>query len=168
MPSDSITIAAGATSGTFNIDAPTISTTQTTTIDAVYAGVRKTAVLTVRPPTLVARFTATSTAEGTDKCKITDSDGTLDCTLDATSSEGFISRYDWTYTVAGRSVQDSGVDKTRVPDTDCSLYTDVSSKDTLETVTMSVQLVVASSDGTKSAATTKNVTVVASSRCGFK
>ena len=168
VPSATITIAAGATSGTFNIDAPTIATTQTTTIDAVYAGVRKTAVLTVRPPTLVARFTVNSTAEGADKCKITDSDGTLDCTLDATSSEGIISRYEWTYTVAGRSVQDSGVDKTRNPDTDCSIFSDVSSKDTLETVSMTVQLIVAGSDGTKSSAVTKSVTVVANSKCGFK
>ena len=163
-----ITIAEGATSGTFNIDAATIATTQTTAIDATYAGVRKSATLTVRPPALVARFTVTSTAEGADKCKITDSDGTLDCTLDATSSDGLVSRYEWTYTVAGRSVQDHAVDKTRSPDTDCSLFGDVSSKDTLETVSMTVQLIVAAADGTKSSAASKNVTVVASSRCGFK
>jgi len=168
VTAETITIAAGATSGTFNIDAATIHTTQTTAIDATYAGVRKSATLTVRPPTLVARFTVNSTAEGADKCKITSSDGTLDCTMDATSSEGFITRYDWTYTVAGRSVQDSGIDKTRTPDTDCGIYNDVSSKDTLETVSMTIQLIVASSDGTKSSAASKSVTVVASSRCGFK
>jgi hypothetical protein len=98
----SVTVAAGATSATFTIDTSTVNVPHQATIQATYAGVTKTFVLTVRSPELIPRFTITSASKGEKACSIINSDGRVDCVFDATTSGGFIGKYVYTLKVGDR------------------------------------------------------------------
>ena len=94
----SVTIPVGSNSATFSISASTTSRVRTTVISATYAGVTRTAPLTVNPPGLEAGFYVMrgGLPVGGQACAIVNASGRLDCYLDATGSRGFPSRYYWT------------------------------------------------------------------------
>jgi hypothetical protein len=164
---DNMTIPAGATSNTFNIDVPTVGSSVTTTIGAQYNSTRRSAVLTVTAPALEPSFTVISSSEGSDKCRLTDNDGNLDCEVNATASRGFIQRYLWSYQVEGQTQTDNTPEPVRVPDISCALFSGVSNKDTKTSVSMVIELVLEGRDGTRSSTLRKNVTLVGNGKCGF-
>ena len=103
VPSN-VSVAAGATTATFTIEASTVRNPTTVVIEAKYLGVAARAELTVVPPGIDAVFTVNSPSRGSDACGIIDSLGTVDCVLDGSRSSGFVSVYRWTLSSAGNEV----------------------------------------------------------------
>jgi hypothetical protein len=120
-----VTVAAGETSATFSIDAPTVTDTGTTVITASYGTLNQTATLTVRPPGLVAAFRVLYSGQagsGSDVCMISSPDGSVVCEFDGSQSRGFPTRYHWTMRVAGNQREFSTTSERVTPQTGCSLF----------------------------------------------
>lgn len=94
-----VTVAGGARSSTFLIDTATVSVATNVRITAAYAGTSMSAILTVNPPTMVPSFVVRSRTRGAGACVVDAQTQELDCVLDGSASQGFVSAYLWTYTM---------------------------------------------------------------------
>ena len=162
-----VTVAAGATSNTFRIETTTVAASATVSIEATYAGVTRTAPLTVLAPTIEARFTVTSNSRGTDACDIINSDGEIDCVLNASGSSGFVATYHWTLRVGGSDVSFTTPDNqaTVTPSTRCSLMGNGTSQD--GRIQLEVSLQVEDRAGNRSGTARQSVSVHHNNRCGY-
>ena len=163
-----VSIAAGSTSNTFNVDASTVSSSTTVTITGTYAGVSKTGTFTVAPPPLDPRITVTSRSKGTDACSLTDTDGTNDCLFDASRSTGNVARFYWKITLANNA--EFRWDTTESRSTispNCGFWEDATSTKILDSFNVTASLVVRSRDGRDSTATRRTIKVYPGSNCGY-
>ena len=161
-----ITVAAGLTSNTFRIGTSTVSSNAVVTIIATYAGVTKSAPLTVRPPALTPNFTVSSQSRGTDACEIVNSGGAIDCVFNAGGSRGFVARYLWTMKIASTEVSFSAPDQDSqvTPTTNCGFLSNGSSDD--GKLSMEVSLQLEDRSGNRSGTARRTVAVHHNGRCG--
>jgi len=168
----SVTVAAGSTTATFTIETTTVSTSQDVQITARYLNVAINQILRVTIPPPVARFTVTGTARGDDRCTLTDSNGTSDCRLDATTSAGVPRFYTYTYAIGSSTATDVKTDRTgdiSISSSPCDFYKDHSTSDDNgdKYLNMDISLQIEDREGTKSAVTKRTVRVYVNGRCGY-
>jgi hypothetical protein len=166
----SVTVPAGATTATFNITTATVPTRVNVTITASYAGLERTATLTVTLPTPRASFTVTSPTRGADVCVLIDAGRELDCRLDGRGSSGIIVRWSWVLTVQERIVAPRADGILAEINTDCRLVNGANSStdsDDQKYVNMTISLEVMDRDGTQSSPTTRTVRLYTDGNCGF-
>jgi hypothetical protein len=163
----SVTIAAGSTSNTFRIEAATVPVNSIVTIDASYAGVTRSAPLTVLPPALEPRFTVTSPARGADACDIINGGGAVDCEFNASTSGGFVARYLWTMRIRNTELSFTAQDSQAVvtPMTNCGFLGNGTSEDGKVAVEVSLQL--EDRSGSRSGIARRTIAVHHNSRCGY-
>ena len=162
-----VTVAAGSNSNTFRIGTSTVSTNVVVTIIATYAGVTKSAPLTVLAPALEAIFTVTSPSRGADACDIVSSGGAVDCVFNARGSRGFVARYLWTMKVGSTEMSFSAPDEQAevTPNTNCGLLGNGTSDG--GKVNMEVSLQLEDRSGNRSSTASRTVAVHHNSRCGY-
>ena len=165
----SVTVPAGATTATFAIATPTVATRVNVTITASYAGVERTATLTVTLPTPRASFTVTSPTRGADACVLINGGRELDCRLDGRGSSGVIVRWSWVLTVVERILTQRTDGVLAEIDTECRLVAGANSSGDGDQryVNMTISLEVMDRDGTQSSPTTRTVRLYTNSNCGF-
>jgi hypothetical protein len=163
----SVTLAAGSTSGTFRIGTSTVSTERVVTITATYAGVSKSAQLTVLPPALEANFTVTSPSRGTDSCEIVTGGGAVDCVLNARSSRGIVSRYHWTLKIGSTELAFSRSDDQAevTPTTECGFLGNGNPSGGVVRLEVSLQL--EDRAGNRSSTSSRTVDLYHNGRCGY-
>lgn len=165
----SVTVAAAATTATFAIDASSVPTATNVDIDATYAGIKKSATLRVTLPTVRASFTVSSPTKGANACKLI-SDNNLDCVLDASASDGRLTRWIWTLT-SEKEVTETRSGTTWTPDISigCSFITGATSNTDSQGryVNITIKLQVEDRDGTRSSAVSRTVKLYTEERCGF-
>ena len=162
--------AAGATTATFTVTTPTVATRVNVTITASYAGVERTASLTVTLPTPRASFTVTSPSRGADVCELINGGRQLDCRLDGRGSSGVIVRWSWVLTVQERILTQRADGIFAEIDSDCRLVNGANSSadsDDQRYVNMTIALEVTDRDGTQSSPTTRTVRLYTNGNCGF-
>jgi hypothetical protein len=159
-------VPAGSTTATFPVDTSTTSTTREVTIQSSYLDVTKVFVLTVRAPALVARFTVTSGTRGLNACEIINTAGNIDCRLDASASNGFVSRYTWLLTVQTHESSFPTDQPVYTPSTNCSHLTGAS-VDSNNSIGMLVQLRIEDRNGNTSTSGTTAVNVYHTGKCGY-
>ena len=121
----SVAVAGGSRSAVFMVDTATVVVATTARITATYNGTAMSATLTVTPPGLVASFVVRSRTRGAGVCVADEGSQELDCVLDASSAQGFISAYLWTYTMGSTTQrQTSNAPNAAVSPqgTGCALY----------------------------------------------
>lgn len=162
-----VTVAAGSTSNTFRIGTSTVGTNSVVTIIATYAGVTKSAPLTVLPPALAANFTVTSSSRGTDACDIVSSGGAVDCVFNASGSRGFVARYLWTMKIGSTELSFSAPDDqaTVTPTTTCGFLANGTSDS--GKLSMDVSLQLEDRSGNRSGTARRTVAVHHNGRCGY-
>lgn len=160
-----VSVIAGQTAATFTIDTSTVGTSTPVTIFATYANVNRTAVVTVTPPTLEPRFTVLSIAKGADLCEISNGDGDLDCRFDATTSQGSIEQYFWTFKVKDVTLTKNTTSPETLIDSNCAFLKGGDKHD--DTFDLQVSLQLRGRDGRTSSTLTKIVKVVHNSRCDY-
>ena len=166
----SVTVAAGATTATFTITTPTVSTRVNVTITASYAGVERTATLTVTLPALRASFTVTSPTRGADACVLIEGGTELDCRLDGRGSTGAIVRWSWVLTAVERLVTQKTDGIFAEIDVQCRLVAGGESNTDDEGrrwVPMTISLEVTDRDGSTSSPATRRVRLYTDGNCGF-
>jgi hypothetical protein len=161
-----VTVPAGSTTATFKVDTSTVSSERGVTIEATYSGVTRSAVLTVRPPALIARFTVSSTTRGSNACEIVNAGGVVDCTFDASSTGGFPARYLYTLTVGSHDSTFPAVTTVYVPGTDCSHLTG-GSLDSNGAINLDVRLQVEDRNGVTSTTSQQRVLLYTRGFCGY-
>jgi hypothetical protein len=167
-----LTIAAGQTSGTFTVETTTVPTRTTAQISAEYAGLKRTANLTVTLPIPRASFTVTSPSRGSNACKlITDTD--LDCVVNPSASEGIIRVWLWTLSakndVTERRETDNG-EWTVDINAGCNWIEGMSSTTDSQGryVEATFRLQVEDRDGTRSSTFSRSgIRIYVDGRCGF-
>ena len=170
VPSSTITIPAGSTGTTFRIDTSTVPTRTTVTFTATYAGLAKTANLTVTLPTPRASFTVTSPSKGTDACLLVEAGDQLDCRLDARASDGVLVLFKWVFTAVERQLANRTDPVYAEIDTGgCRLVKTATAKtdDQGKYVDMTILLEVQDKDGSQSPAVTKTVKLYTNDYCGI-
>jgi hypothetical protein len=170
----SITIPAGSTTGTFSVDAHTVSSSSDIQITALQRGVTAiNAILrvTIFPP--VARFTITGSARGDSRCTIENGNGDLDCRLDASASGGVPLYYRYNYTIGGGSgvndVKSDAMGDVEIS-TGCDFLKDhgTSTDDNGDKyLSMVASLVIEDREGTLSSKTSHDVRVYTNGFCGY-
>jgi hypothetical protein len=164
-----VTIPAGSTTGTFRVDTATVATRTTARLTATYAGVARTADITVTLPTPRASFTVVSPTRGNDACLLIEQGMQLDCRLDARGSEGILVRWMWVFTAVERFLANKTEPTFVEIDTGgCKFINGVttSSDDQGKYADMTILLEVQDKDGSTSAPTTKRVKVYTNDYCG--
>ena len=161
----SVTVQAGSTTATFKVDTSTVSSERGVTLQATYSGVTRTAVLTVRPPALIARFTVSSASRGSNACEIVNASGVVDCSFDASSTGGFAARYLYTLTVGTHDSTFPANTTVFVPGTDCSHLTGGSPDN--GTINMDVRLQVEDRSGGTSTTSQQRVVLYTRGFCGY-
>lgn len=162
----SVTVASGQTTATFKVDTATVPSERGVTIQATYEGVTRAAVLTVRPPGLVARFNVSSASRGSNACEIVTAGGAIDCRLDATASGGFIGRYLWTLTVGSHDSSFPTDQVVVVPATDCSNLTG-GTVDSNGAIGLSIRLRVEDRQGNAGTSDSQSVNLYVRGFCGY-
>lgn len=160
----SVTVPAGDTSASFTIDTATVPSPRDVELTAAYLGVSRSAILTVRAPALEARFSVSSASQGSNACAISNAGGSVDCTLDATQSSGFIARYLWTFKVGDNQSTFTATAPTFVPPTDCS---HLNGGGAGAQVSMQMSLVLEDREGNNGSATSATITLHTNGRCGY-
>lgn len=161
-----VSVAAGATTAVFVIETSTVGFSTPVTMEASYSGVTKTAVLTVVPPTLVARFNVVSASRGSGACAIIDAAGSIDCQLDASSSQGFPAKYLWSLKVGSNSLAFSPTDNAFTPTTTCG-FLGGAAVDSNGIVAMEISLQLQDRSDNMSKVEQKTVNLYPNSRCGY-
>lgn len=159
-----VTVPEGATSASFTIDTATVPTTVVVELTASYLTLSRSVMLTVRAPALEARFSVSSASEGNNACAITNGTGSVDCTLDATQSSGFIAQYLWTFKVGNNESTFIATTPTFVPPTACSQLNGGSGG---ATPSFQLSLVVEDRAGNRSSATSASINLHTNGRCGY-
>jgi hypothetical protein len=139
-------------------------------ITASYAGVERTATLTVTLPTLRASFTVMSPTRGADVCVLIEGGTALDCRLDGRGSSGAIVRWSWVLTAVERLITQKADGIFDEIDVQCRLVAGGESNTDSEDrrwVPMTISLEVMDRDGAQSSPTTKTVRLYTNGNCGF-
>ena len=165
VPSN-VSVAAGERTNAFAVDTSTVGFTTAVTIVARYQGVTVSTVLTVLPPSLAAVFTVTSPSKGANACSIIDGAGATDCQFDASRSEGIVSTYSWTFTMAGKELSTGVGSPVYTPPTDCAFLSGGSVSST-GTVAMVAALRVRDREGSVSDSAQKTVELTPNGFCGY-
>jgi hypothetical protein len=163
---ENVTVAAGATTGTFRVETTTVSSASTVTIIASYSGVSRNAQLTVQPPSLEPRFTVTS-PRGNDTCDIINSAGSIDCQFNASTSSGFVARYRWSMRVGNTELSFTAADNEAVvtPGTTCGFLGNASQND--GRIEMEITLQLEDRAGNRSSTLRRTITIFHNGRCGY-
>jgi hypothetical protein len=168
-----VTVPAGSRSTSFLVDTSTVTIATTVTLTASYGGSSMAATLTVIPPALVASFVVRSPTKGTGAC-VADSDTQeLDCVLDGSASQGFISAYLWTYTMGSTTLRHTALAPdavSRPQGTGCSFYQQGTGGDGPngdKFLNMTVTLQVRDANGMLSGIVQQAVRVYPNKQCGF-
>ena len=166
--SSPVSIAAGSTSTTFNVDATTVSSDSTVTITATYSGVSKTGSFTVTPPALSPRIIVTSRSKGADACSITATDGQVDCEFDGSRSSGNVARFFWKLIVNDSTefTWDTTQSKNSISP-NCGFWEDVTDTKILQSFNVTVSLKLRSPSGAESSTATRTLTIYPGSNCGY-
>jgi hypothetical protein len=170
--SSSVTVGSGSTTAIFRIETTTVAESQDVQVTARYLSVAINQILrvTIVPP--VARFTVTGPGKGENSCVITDTDASLDCRTDASTSSGFPRFYRWTYSIGSTVNTDVTTDKTadvEVKDK-CDFFKERSlSSDSNgdKYLNMDIGLVIEDREGTSSSRNTRTVKVYPAGYCGY-
>ena len=164
----SISIAEGQTTNNFVIDTSTVRTRTEVGINARYAGVLVSALLTVLPPSLGASFTVNSPSKGNDACSIVNSGGAIDCQFDASRSEGFVASYRWVFRIGDKEFNAFVPEGNPVytPQTDCSVLSGAMPTSS-GIVPMLVTLRVQDRDGNQSNPAQRTVEITPNGFCGY-
>ena len=118
-----VTVPAGATTGTFNAFTRVVGGTISSTITATYEGASASVVVAVTQPTVAtANFGVTGPTE-TETCTLINSGNTINCTFNGSTSTapGTIVRWDWTYGVANTFSQTTTGPVLSMPAVNCSV-----------------------------------------------
>jgi len=121
----SVTIPAGSRSTTILLDTSTVSASITVRLTASYNGTVMTTNVTVVPPALMASFVVRSPTRGTGACGVDVDTQEVDCVLDGSASQGFVSAYLWTYTMGSTTLRHTAAAPnaaSRPQGTGCALY----------------------------------------------
>ena len=120
-----VTVPAGSRTVTFLVDTSTVSASTTVTLTASYAGASMATTMTVVPPSLLASFVVRSRTRGAGVCVVDPQAQELDCVLDGSASQGFVSAYLWTYTMGSTTLRHTAPAPNAVSSpqgTGCALY----------------------------------------------
>lgn len=167
----SVTVAAGSTSASFTITTATVLANNAATIRAAYAGIETTVRLTVTPPLPRAVFSVSSPTRGSNACELIENGIEFDCTFDGSQSEGRLTLWQWTYSVASNNLNESRPEGQLVhPEVrSCSFFdgastgTDSSGNRYIE---MQVRLRVSDGEGRSNEASPRAVRVYPNFNCG--
>ena len=168
-----VMVVGGQSSASFTVNTSTVPTNASTTISATLNGTTRTAGLTVMAPGLQASFTVSSPTKGSDGCLYGPGTDETDCVLDASSSNGFIGMYRWTYWTGAAPIGHT----TEQPrsafqlDTDCAFFENGRGGDDSSGnryVQMTVELTVEDRVGVRSAPTRRAVRLYPNRKCGFQ
>jgi hypothetical protein len=168
-----VTVPAGSRSTTFLVDTSTVTSSATVRITASYGGTSMSATLTVTPPGLVASFVVRSPTRGTGACLVDTETQEVDCVLDGSASQGFVSAYLWTYTMGSitlRYTASAPNAASRPQGTGCSLYQQGTGGDDPNGdryLKMEVTLQVRDGSGALSDIVRQQVKVYPNKQCGF-
>jgi hypothetical protein len=171
-----VTVAAGATTGTFSVSTTAVTTQTSVTITGAHGGVNQTATLTLMPagppppPPLAAAFSVRSTNRGADACVIVDGGNALDCEFDARASTGSPTAYQWTYFVGKNMGRHGSSDPITRPQAGCNFLRDQDSTTVngVQFVQMEVRLQVQDSRGNLSPEVRNlNVRMFPNNLCGY-
>lgn len=165
-----VTVAAGSTTATFQVDTSTLSTRATVTLTATYASISKTATLTVTLPTPRASFTVSSASRGANACKVIDAGEAVDCRLDASASSGTIASWIWVLAATERSQINKPQPELFDPQIPGCKFVQGASytiDDQGRYLNMTVTLEVQDRDGTTSAAVSRTVKLYTDDLCGL-
>jgi hypothetical protein len=166
----SVTIASGSTSNTFTAVTAAVNDNRTVTITATYLGVAKTTTLALTATPNRAIINIKDGVRGADTCTITSSQGTVDCTFDASESGGTIAKYYWTITVGSSTFAYDTTTASASPAVGCDAWkggTPVTLDGRPQYVPATVRLQVADSNDRKSDAASKTIRVYPNSECGY-
>ena len=169
----SVTVAGGARTAAFLIDTATVIASTSVRITASYNGASMTTTLTVMPPPLVASFVVRSRTRGAGACVADESSQELDCVLDASASQGFISAYLWTHTMGSMTQHQTATAPnaaTSPQGTGCGLYQQGTGGDGANGdryLRMEVTLQVRDAGGVVSDIVRQQVKVYPNHQCGF-
>jgi hypothetical protein len=120
-----VTVPAGSRTVTFLVDTSTVPASATVTLTASYAGASMATTVTVVSPSLVASFVVRSRTRGAGACVVDPQTQELDCVLDGSASQGFVSAYLWTYTMGSTTLRHTSPAPNAVSSpqgTGCALY----------------------------------------------
>jgi hypothetical protein len=172
-----VTVAAGATTGTFSVSSTAVTTQTAVTITGSHGGVNQTATLTLTPPAgppppppLAASFVVRSTTRGADACAIVDGGNSLDCEFDARASTGSPTAYQWVYLVGKNMGNHGSSDPITRPQAGCNFLRDQESTTAngVQFVQMEVRLRVQDSRGNLSPEVRNlNVRMFPNNLCGY-
>jgi hypothetical protein len=132
-----------------------------------------TTTLTVTPPSATAAFVVRSRTRGTGACAVDTETQELDCVLDGSASQGFISAYLWTYTMGTTTLRHTATAPNAVSSpqgTGCSLYQQGTGGDDANGdryLKMEVTLQVRDGSGTLSDIVRQQIRVYPNKQCGF-
>ena len=165
--SSSVSIAAGSTSNTVNIDVTTVGVSTSVTITATYSGVSKTGSFTVTPPPLEARFTVVSRRHGANACGIDDSDGHMDCEFDGRSSTGSIKEFQWKLRIDNDTYEVKSADGLTHLSPNCGFLDGGGTQTDGDYVNMGVELNVVGRDGERSTAASRTIKLYPHKNCDY-
>ena len=122
----SVTVPQGLRTGTFAVTTRAVGGAIATTVTGSFAGVSKSAALTVMPvaaPSAAVAAFGVSGTDITDTCVMTSGGGSLECTFDGSLSKapGTIVAWEWSYTVATTMTQTTTGPVLSMPAANCSL-----------------------------------------------
>lgn len=185
----SVTVSAGATTGSFSISTTPVAAVVNATVSATLGSSTQSATLGINPPTpLAANFKVTSLspafrrgnstpvlpAGSEDACPLTATGQAFDCEFDGTSSTtpaGSITEYEWTYFVGGRMRTElSTTPRYKPREIGCGFFggNTASTAGSLVFIAMRVDLKVRDSAGNTSVFTSnQNVRIFPNGVCGY-
>jgi hypothetical protein len=170
MPPASVTVAAGATSATFDITTVDVASSTAVQITGTYSGQARSATLTVNPAPLAPIFSVVSDSKGDDACAIVGA-ALLDCAFDATPSTGSIEEYRWTYFVGNNMASENTVNAETRPMSGCGFLGGQASTTVggVEFIQMEVHLVLreAGTGNLSNEAVNANVRMFPNGQCGY-
>jgi hypothetical protein len=168
-----VTVPSGSRSTTFLVDTSTVTSPATVRITASYGGTSMSTTVTVTPPGLVASFVVRSPTRGTGACLVDTETQEVDCVLDGSGSQGFVSAYLWTYTMGSTTLRHTAAAPnaaSRPQGTGCSLYQQGSGGDDPNGdryLKMEVTLQVRDGSSALSDVVRQQVKVYPNKQCGF-
>jgi len=166
----SVTVVGGTTSASFTVTTRVVGGTIPATVTATYAGISKSAALSVTTVTeATASFGVTGPSES-DSCTLTNSGNTLNCTFNGSTSTapGTIVAWDWTFGVAKTFALTTTQPVLSIPAVDCTIVPAPPFPSGTTWFTMAVTLKVHDNQGNVSAVASNNgVRLFPQGSCGF-
>jgi hypothetical protein len=167
-----VMVASGAVDARFIVEAATVGVSTPVTISASYAGVTRSASLTIRPPVVSAAFTVTSPTRGRGACVLGPSTGAADCVLDGSTSEGPVAQWVWSYRTAGSPIGHSATEANSTMNlaTRCRFFDEGrggTDQNGDRYVQMEIEMYVMDREGTRSASVRQPVRMYPNRLCGF-